>query len=128
MYIAKKRIIDYESTLSSLNVDILAVDHTEIQIQVEKSHWEDFFFDLSIEEAIKLRDGLNEFIYGGESKDITGTKQFWNKAMPTQSELLESLEKILVNFKSCIAGGNGELDTDKEDIAKAEELIKKAKS
>lgn len=41
-------------------------------------------------------------------------------------ELLESLVKILQNFKSCIAGGNGELETDKEDIAKAEVAIKKA--
>ena len=41
-------------------------------------------------------------------------------------ELLGSLVKILDNFKSCIAGGNGELETDKEDIAKAEAAIKKA--
>ena len=41
-------------------------------------------------------------------------------------ELLESLKTILSNFKSCIGGGNGELETDKEDIAKAEEAILKA--
>ena len=41
-------------------------------------------------------------------------------------ELLESLKTILLNFKSCIDGGNGELETDKEDIKRAEEAIRKA--
>lgn len=48
------------------------------------------------------------------------------KIMTAAPELLESLVKILRNFKSCIAGGNGEVETDKEDIAKAEAAIKKA--
>lgn len=42
------------------------------------------------------------------------------------TELLESLKTILSNFKSCIAGGNGELETDKEDIKIAESIIKTA--
>ena len=41
-------------------------------------------------------------------------------------ELLERLKTILSNFKSCIGGGNGEIETDKADIAKAEEAILKA--
>ena len=48
------------------------------------------------------------------------------KLIAAAPELLGSLVKILDNFKSCIAGGNGELETDKEDIAKAEAAIKKA--
>ncbi|HZJ79768.1 MAG TPA: hypothetical protein VFC69_04240 [Dysgonamonadaceae bacterium] len=41
------------------------------------------------------------------------------------SEMLESLKTILSNFKSCISGGNGELETDKEDIRIAEFIITK---
>lgn len=44
----------------------------------------------------------------------------------TNNELLESLKTILSNFKSCIDGGNGELETDKEDIKIAESIIKTA--
>ena len=44
----------------------------------------------------------------------------------TEPELLEALQKILSNFKSCIAGGNGELESDKADIEFAENVIKKA--
>ena len=61
MYIKLKTII--EPTIhSSIKVDILASDKTELQIQVEKSEWGDFFFDLTLSDAIKLREGLNEFI------------------------------------------------------------------
>jgi hypothetical protein len=48
------------------------------------------------------------------------------KLIASAPELLESLIKILDNFKSCIEGGNGQLETDAEDIAKAEAVIKKA--
>lgn len=48
------------------------------------------------------------------------------KLIKAAPELLESLVNILQNFKSCIAGGNGELETDKEDIERAEAAIKKA--
>jgi hypothetical protein len=48
------------------------------------------------------------------------------KLIAAAPELLESLVKILDNFKSCIEGGNGQLETDAEDISKAEAVIKKA--
>lgn len=60
--------------------------------------------------------------------EIPSTDEDYNiaKLIAAAPELLGSLVKILDNFKSCIAGGNGELETDKEDIAKAEAAIKKA--
>lgn len=42
-------------------------------------------------------------------------------------ELLEALKDILDRFKSCIAGGNGELDDDAPAIKKANAAIAKAK-
>ena len=48
------------------------------------------------------------------------------KLIASAPELLESLKTILSNFKSCISHGNGELDSDKEEIEKAERAIKKA--
>jgi hypothetical protein len=63
MFIKKTKLVS-KSIHSSLEIDILASDSSELQIQVEKSEWEDYFFDLSIEQAIALRDGLNLFING----------------------------------------------------------------
>ena len=51
-----------KTPFNSLEIDILASDEFELQIQVEKSDWDDFFFDLSVEQAIALRNGLNKFI------------------------------------------------------------------
>ena len=48
------------------------------------------------------------------------------KLIAAAPELLEALTTILSNFKSCIDGGNGELETDKADIERAELAIKKA--
>lgn len=48
------------------------------------------------------------------------------KLIAAAPEMLESLITILANFKSCIAGGNGELPEDKYNIEKAEAAIKKA--
>ena len=45
----------------------------------------------------------------------------------SNKELLQNLERILHNFKSCIAGGNSELETDQDDIQSAEEAIRDAK-
>lgn len=45
----------------------------------------------------------------------------------SNKELLQNLERILHNFKSCISGGNGELETDQDDIKSAEEAIRDAK-
>ena len=63
MFIKKKRVVK-ESIFCKLKIDILASDKTELQIQVEKSEYDDFFFDLSVEQAVALRDGLNQFIDG----------------------------------------------------------------
>jgi len=51
-----------KTPFNSLEIDIIASDEFELQIQVEKSDWDDFFFDLSVEQAIALRNGLNKFI------------------------------------------------------------------
>lgn len=48
------------------------------------------------------------------------------KLIAAAPELLESLVTILASFESCIAGGNGELEGDKDDIARAVNAIKKA--
>lgn len=52
------------SIFDTLEIDIIASDKNELQIQVAKSEWDDFFFDLSVEQSIALRDGLNKFIDG----------------------------------------------------------------
>ena len=65
MYIPIKTVIE-PSIHSNLKVDMLASDERELQIQVEKGEFDDFFFDLNIDEAIKLRAGLDEFIAGRE--------------------------------------------------------------
>lgn len=43
----------------------------------------------------------------------------------TIQELTTSLKEVTRLFKSCIADGNGELEGDREAIARAEALIKK---
>lgn len=63
MFIEKTKLVS-KSIFDSLEIDIIASDESELQIQVEKSEWDDFFFDLSVEQAIALRDGLNRFIDG----------------------------------------------------------------
>ena len=63
MFIEKTKLVS-KSIFDSLEIDIIASDESELQIQVEKSEWDDFFFDLSVEQAIALRDGLNCFIDG----------------------------------------------------------------
>lgn len=42
-------------------------------------------------------------------------------------ELLDSLKDMLSRFRSCIAQGNGEIEGDREAIAKAEAIIAKVK-
>lgn len=63
MFIEKTKLVS-KSIFDSLEIDIIASDESELQIQVKKSEWDDFFFDLSVEQAIALRDGLNRFIDG----------------------------------------------------------------
>jgi hypothetical protein len=60
-YIKRKNIID-KTIHSPLIVDMVAIDNTELQLQIEKNDFDDFFFDLDVNQAIKLRNGLNEFI------------------------------------------------------------------
>ena len=43
------------------------------------------------------------------------------------AELVQSLKDVLSRFRSCIAGGNGEIEGDREAIAQAEALLVKAK-
>ena len=38
-------------------------------------------------------------------------------------ELLESLRDVLSRFRSCIAGGNGEIEGDREAIERANAVI-----
>ena len=59
MYISKKTIVGKNG--GSMKIVVLAADDQEMQIQVEKEY-DDFFFDLSVEEAMALRDSLTEFI------------------------------------------------------------------
>lgn len=60
MYIKKKRIIDQRPKIM---VDVLAVDESEIQIQVENDYEDvSIYFDLNVDAAIKLRDALTEFV------------------------------------------------------------------
>ena len=63
MYIKKTKLVS-KSVFNKLEISILAIDKSELQIQVEKSSFEDFFFDLSVEQAIALRDGIDKFIDG----------------------------------------------------------------
>jgi hypothetical protein len=67
-YIPLKTVIE-KSPFSKLKLDVVASDPSEIQIQFEYG-WTDEFFDLSVEEATKLRDTLTEFIGdGGEANE-----------------------------------------------------------
>ena len=63
MYIKKTKLVS-KSVFNKLEIAILASDKYELQIQVEKSSFEDFFFDLSVEQAIALRNGIDKFIAG----------------------------------------------------------------
>lgn len=67
MFIKKKRIID-EAPFGRMKIDVLATSKNVMQIQIEKSDWDDFFFDIDPEQAIELRNSLNEFIDGRDSK------------------------------------------------------------
>lgn len=59
MFIKKKQIVN-EGPFTKLKIEVLASDKTECQIQVE-TKYDDFFFDLSVEAALSLRDFLTEF-------------------------------------------------------------------
>jgi hypothetical protein len=59
-YIPLTKVIK-KSRNNRLEVSIVAVDNTEIQIQIDKG-WDDIFIDLSQEDATKLRDSLNLFL------------------------------------------------------------------
>lgn len=64
-FIPYKRIINIRTISnnipsSKLRIDVVALDNSEIKFRVE-TH-KDFYFDLNLESAIKLRDTLNEFI------------------------------------------------------------------
>lgn len=63
MFIKKTRLVS-DSPYGSLKIDILASDKSELQVQVEKNEYDDMFFDLSLEQVIAFRDGLNKFIDG----------------------------------------------------------------
>lgn len=58
MFIKKKMIVSDD--FQGIKIEVLASDKTECQIQVEKQ-FDDFFFDLSVEAALSLRDFLTEF-------------------------------------------------------------------
>lgn len=60
MIIKYKKIIE-KSVHNDTEVSVVATTHNEIQIQVEKPD-EDMFFNLHIEDAVKLRYVLTEFI------------------------------------------------------------------
>lgn len=67
-YIPLKTVIE-KSPFSKLKLDVVASDPSEIQIQFGYG-WTEEFFDLSVEEATKLRDTLTEFIGdGGEANE-----------------------------------------------------------
>ena len=46
-----------------------------------------------------------------------------NDTQDAAPELLESLRDVLSRFRSCIAGGNGEIEGDREAIERANALI-----
>jgi hypothetical protein len=63
-YIPLTKVVE-KTPFNNLEVDIVASDNSELQIQVTKQPFdEDYFFDLSVEEVVKLRDGIDKFIAG----------------------------------------------------------------
>jgi hypothetical protein len=62
-YIPLKTIIE-KAPFSNLTMDVIASDRSELQIQYKYGHIEEFI-DLSVEEAIKLRKALDDFIGDG---------------------------------------------------------------
>ena len=63
MYIPFKKVIK-PTIHSNMKINMVAENESELQIQIEKSEWDDLFFDLNIEDAVKLQKGLDEFIAG----------------------------------------------------------------
>ena len=67
-YIPLKTVIE-KTPFTKLKLDVVASDPSELQIQFEYG-WTEEFFDLSVQEATKLRNALTEFIGdGGEENE-----------------------------------------------------------
>lgn len=62
MYIPKKVIVE-KDIHNSTEIAMIAVDEDEMQIQVEKSY-DSIFFDLSVDQAKKVKDGICQFLGG----------------------------------------------------------------